>query len=207
MNRIVLAGVVAVASVVAAATAGGSAARAATGTTLENLQTAYDAESNATVRYKAFAEKADAEGYHRVARLFRAASRAEAIHAENHAAAIRALGGTPRAVVAVPEVRSTKQNLRAALAGERRERDTVYPEFIARAKQEGLVDAARTLTLARSAELEHATLFEAALEGLDDQRAAGAPVYVCPACGYTTPTLPERCPATGTPKDKFERVD
>jgi len=200
MNRIVLVALVAVGA------AGGSA-RAATGTTLENLQAAYNGESNASARYKAFAEKADAEGYKAVARLFRAASRSEAIHAQNHAAVIKALGGSPKADLAAAAPKSTKENLQAAIAGESYERDTMYPEFVARAKQDGNGDAVRTLTLARSAEIEHAKLYQAALDGLDGQRAAGAPVYVCPVCGYTSLALPERCPSTGTAKERFERID
>ncbi len=56
-------------------------ATAATGTkTLENLQTAFNGESNANAKYLEFAKKADEEGYTKVASLFRAAARAEEIH-------------------------------------------------------------------------------------------------------------------------------
>src|SRR3974377_925327 len=61
--------------------------------TLDNLNTAFQGESNAAHRYEAFAKKADAEGYAQAARLFRAAARAESIHRENHKQAILALGG------------------------------------------------------------------------------------------------------------------
>jgi len=61
--------------------------------TIDNLNAAFQGESNASNRYQAFAKKADAEGYTYEARLFRAASRAEAIHAQNHSKAIKALGG------------------------------------------------------------------------------------------------------------------
>jgi rubrerythrin len=45
--------------------------------TKENLEKALVGESQAYIRYLAFAEKADEEGYPGVARLFRAASRSE----------------------------------------------------------------------------------------------------------------------------------
>ena len=67
------------------------------GKTLQNLQAAYNGESNAHARYLAFAEQADREGYPQVAVLFRAAARAEEIHLTNHAAVIRQLGATPKA--------------------------------------------------------------------------------------------------------------
>ncbi len=43
--------------------------------TIKNLNTAFQGESNAAHRYALFAEKADAEGYGQVAKLFRAAAR------------------------------------------------------------------------------------------------------------------------------------
>ena len=52
--------------------------------TLDNLNAAFQGESNAAHRYEAFAKKADTEGYAQAARLFRAAARAETIHKENH---------------------------------------------------------------------------------------------------------------------------
>src|SRR5579859_4058468 len=61
--------------------------------TLNNLNAAFQGESNAAHRYEAFAKKADADGYSQAARLFRAASRAESIHKENHKQAILGLGG------------------------------------------------------------------------------------------------------------------
>ena len=47
----------------------------------QNLKEAFAGESQANRKYLAFAKKADEEGYTSVAKLFRAASEAEAIHA------------------------------------------------------------------------------------------------------------------------------
>ena len=66
--------------------------RAAASTTLENLQAAFNGESNAHARYLAFADKADQEGYGEVGSLFRAAAKAEEVHAANHAVVIKKLG-------------------------------------------------------------------------------------------------------------------
>jgi rubrerythrin len=204
MKNLILAALIG--ALVAAATLVGSAGASA-GSTLENLQAAYNGESNASARYKAFAAKADAEGYQGVARLFRAASRSEAIHAGNHAAVIRSLGGTPVADLAAPAVKSTRENLRAAIGGESHERDTMYPEFIERARKDGKADAVRTLTQARVAEIEHAKLYQAALDGLEGQKVASAPIYVCPVCGFTAPTPPATCPGSGTAMERFDRID
>ena len=161
--------------------------------TLKNLQAAYNGESNAHTRYQAFAEKAKAEGYLQVASLFKAAATAEAIHAANHAAVIRKLGETPEAKIEKPEVKSTQENLAAAIKGESYERDTMYPQFIEQAKKENNKDAEQTFQFAVEAEKEHAKFYSQAKDNLKDWREAKKVFYVCPECGYTTDTRTSGC--------------
>ncbi|MCD6575750.1 MAG: rubrerythrin family protein, partial [Nanoarchaeota archaeon] len=52
--------------------------------TEKNVMEAFAGESQANRKYLAFAKKADEEGFHGVAKLFRAAAAAETIHAFNH---------------------------------------------------------------------------------------------------------------------------
>ncbi len=85
--------------------------------TLENLQTAFNGESNAHARYLAFASKQIRKATRGVASLFRAAARAEEIHAANHLAEIKKLGGSAQAKIDSPVVKSTKENLEAAVQG------------------------------------------------------------------------------------------
>lgn len=188
---------------------GARISQAATGTTtLDNLMTAYNGESNAHARYLAFAEKADAEGYGHVASLFRAAARAEEIHAANHAVVIKKLGGVAKADVTAPEVKSTKENLEAAIKGESYERDTMYPEFLAQARKEGNRDALETFNFAKTAEAEHAKLYSQALTNLDSAKGSPAKTYyVCTVCGYTTTQLNfDKCPSCFNPKDKYVSI-
>src|ERR1035437_8894108 len=128
----------------AAVVAGTKTADKDSSRTLENLQAAFNGESNAHNKYLAFAKKAGEEGYGEVASLFRAAAKAEEIHASNHAAVIRKLGAEPKADIHAPEIKSTRENLAVAIAGETYERDTMYPEFIAEAKAVKNSDALRT---------------------------------------------------------------
>jgi rubrerythrin len=181
-----------------------SAVRSA-GETIVNLQTAFDGESNARARYTAFAEKADAEGYGPVASLFRAAARAEEIHAANHAAVLRSMGAGAKATIEAVDVKSTAENLTAAVAGESYERDTMYPTFIKQAEKAGNADAVRTLDLARAAEAEHARLYQEALSSLAAWRGSAKSFYVCPVCGFTTSTVEglANCPSCFTPKEQF----
>lgn len=163
---------------------------------LIDLQMAYEGEINAQARYLAFARQADAEGYGEVASLFRAAARAEQIHADNHAAVIRDLGGIPFARVDGPMVRSTRNNLIAAVQIENEERDRMYPEFIANAMIAGRRDALQTLTRARMAEADHSYLGALALVDLEQLKGSGATdFYVCPRSGRTmTPAQMAACP-------------
>lgn len=177
-------------------------------TTLENLQTAFNGESNAHARYLAFAQKADKDGYGSVAGLFRAAARAEEIHAGNHAKVIKQMGGDPNATIETPNVKSTRENLEAAIKGETYERDVMYPEFLKQARAEYNGKASRTFNLAKDAEAEHATLYTQALASLDQSKGVqSAGFYVCPVCGFTTPTANfANCPSCFTAKEKFEKV-
>ena len=83
----------------------------------EYLKEAFAGESQANRRYLAFAEAADKEGFKQVARLFRAAADAETVHAINHLKALKA-------------IKSTKDNLQEAIAGETHEFTKMYPEMI-----------------------------------------------------------------------------
>jgi rubrerythrin len=175
--------------------------------TLDNLQAAFNGESNAHATYLAFSAKAKAEGSQKTANLFAAAARAEEIHASNHAKVIRALGGEPKADVKKPQVASTRENLQAALKGESYERDIMYPGFLTQARKEGKADAIQTLNLARNAEIEHAKLYKQALDEFEGWKGASANFYVCPVCGWTSMALPaERCPSSFTPKARFQTI-
>ena len=139
----------------------GNAAPAAA-STLDNLQAAFNGESNAQTKYTAFAAKADEEGYGQVASLFRAAAKSESVHASGHAKAIKALSAEPMADIKPLEVKSTKENLEAALIGETYEMETMYPGFIKQAELDKNEQAVRTFKGAMAAETEHAKFYKEA---------------------------------------------
>lgn len=172
--------------------------------TLNDMQAAYNGESNAHATYLAYAEKAQGEGYAKVASFFRAAAKAEEIHATNHAQVIKSLGAEPKANLKAPEVKSTRENLQAAIKGETYERDVMYPGFLTQARKEGKVDAIRSLNYAKTAEAEHARLYQEAFNDLDGWKVQNVAFYVCPVCGYTSTTRPtEKCPSSFTPSIQF----
>lgn len=195
-----------VAMVGLAMTLGLAAGEAPTAKTLENLQTAYNGESNAKAKYDGYAKKAETEGYMGAAVLFRAASKAEGIHAEAHAAVIKKLGAVPTADVKAPAPMSTKENLEDALKGETYEKDTMYPDFIEVAQREGNKDALQSFTYAKTAERGHANLYTEALKDIGAWKAAKS-FWVCTVCGCTLSKITmEKCPSCFNPKDRFVEV-
>ncbi|MDR3746340.1 MAG: rubrerythrin family protein [Acidobacteriaceae bacterium] len=181
--------------------------------TVKNLLSALEGESNASAKYNTFAIKAEADGFRGAASLFRAAARAEQIHATNHARVILQLGGQVSIKLHEIEVGSTLDNLKAALAGEQYEIDPMYPEFIAEATAHNNTAAIRTFHGAMEAEKTHARLYAEAI-ALVESGAKDAwtnkprNFYVCPVCGYTseTPDEHDRCPVCNAPWDKFEVI-
>ena len=182
-------------------------AGSASAETIKNLNTAFQGESNASHRYAAFAQKADAEGFAQTAKLFRAASAAEAVHRDTHRATILELGGS-LAVFSLETVApaTTADNLQSAIKGESYESDTMYPGFIALAKSENNRAAERSFHFAVSAEKEHAALYADALAQLGKNPAVD--YYVCPTCGETVAGLPnkDKCPTCRKPTDKFNKI-
>jgi rubrerythrin len=182
--------------------------------TVANLLAAYEGESNAHIKYVVFAAKADAEGWHGAASLFRAAARAEEIHATNHSRVLKQLGVEAKHQIYPAQVKSTLENLKAALAGEQYEIDTMYPGFIAEATESDIPIAKRSFTWAMEAEKTHARLYAESIELVEKEEmkdswaASACDFYICAACGYTTwtPEEQERCPVCNLAFDKFEVI-
>ncbi len=173
-----------VSSVVLALGANAATSPAAPTKTLANLSAAWQGESNAKLRYQIFADKAEKEGEKQAARLFRAASKAEEIHAAKHAKVIKSMGGTvPEFVRQETTVGTTTENLQAAITGETEEKTTMYPAFIATAKEEGSKKAVKTFERALEVEGDHAVLFAAAIKLIGT--GADSEYSVCPDCGWT----------------------
>ena len=162
--------------------------------TQTNLEAAFAGESQAHMKYLTFADQAEQEGYPEVARLFRAISFAEQVHATNH---LRELGG----------IGDTVANLEMAVRGENYENTEMYPAFNAVAKLQEEKGAMRSIRYALEAEKIHEAMYGEARQMV----AAGsdiksAPVFVCSVCGYTViGEAPDKCPICGAKKEKFRQ--
>lgn len=174
--------------------------------TVKNLLAAFNGESNASVKYAVYSEKAQADGYEAVAALFAAASAAEKLHAAHHAKVIASLGGQAKAEIGTYEGKSIAEMLQDAIAGETEEFTEMYPGFIEQAKKEGNDAAIASFEGAMKAEIVHAKLYQEALENLDAWKEK-IDFFVCPVCGWTeAKAAPERCPICGVPAAKFSKI-
>jgi len=159
----------------------------------QNLRAALAGESQAHIKYAAFAEQARRDGKPNVARLFEAISYAEQVHATTH---LRTLG----------EVGDTARNVEAALGGETFEIEQMYPAYDAVAQLQGEKQAIRGIHFAIEAEKQHQALYNETIALLEAAADRGeALVWVCPICGHTVVGgAPERCPVCNTRGSSFK---
>lgn len=163
--------------------------------TSDNLKEAFAGESQANRRYLAFAKRAESDGFPMIAKLFRAIAEAETIHAHAH---FRAMGG----------VKTTEENLKAAIEGERYEYQEMYPKFLSQAEAEDHKGAAVAFKYAKAVEETHHTLYQQALQAVSGGTdLPNQPIYVCDVCGHTViGEPPEHCPVCGALRKRFFEV-
>lgn len=135
--------------------------------TVANLNKAMQDEANASHKYQLYAQKAEKEGYPQVAKLFRAISTSEFVHFNNHKSAISALGGKPEPVkYREIQVGTTRENIARPITGETKEAESVYPQYIQQARQDGAEQAVNSFTYAMNSEKQHESLLKNALANL-----------------------------------------
>jgi rubrerythrin len=131
--------------------------------THHNLKDAFAGESQANRRYLYFAKVADIEGYPDIAGLFKDTADGETGHAHGHLDHLKQVGdpatGKP--------IGSTEKNLRAAIAGETYEYETMYPGMAKTAREEGFADIGEWFETLAKAEKSHAGRFTQALKSLE----------------------------------------
>ena len=160
--------------------------------TQDNVKAAMAGESQAHIKYLAFAAIAEKEGKANIARLFTAIAYAEQVHATHYLGLLEGIG-------------ATEANLTAAHGGEDFEVESMYPAFQAVATLEGEKEANEGFHLAIEAEKIHRPLYKEAFGkvakggDLDD-----TPIYICGYCGHTgRGEAPDDCPVCKSPKKKF----
>ena len=161
----------------------------------DNLQAAFAGESQANRKYLAFAKQAQADGKPQVAKLFRAAAEAETVHAHAH---LSVLNG----------VKSTAENVQAAIDGEGHEFKEMYPKFIDEAQKEGHDGAVISFRNAMAVEKIHHELYQQALAAVTaGNDLPDTKIFVCNVCGNTVKgQAPDQCPICSAPKRAFTEI-
>jgi len=174
-----------------------------------NLQAAFKGETIASAKYAAYSKKAEQEGLHKIALLFKAASTAENIHANNHKAVLKESGISVPVIEPQYSVGTTRENLEDAIKGETYEVTTMYPQFLTVANEAGDQMALISLNYAYKTEKKHKVMYETALAALNNNTANTLPAvyYVCATCGNTyQTTAPARCGISMTKSGRFIKI-
>lgn len=161
--------------------------------TRENLDAAFAGESQAHMKYLAFAAKAAREGKPNISRLFQAIAHAEQVHAINHLKELAGLG-------------DTVANLEAAISGENFEVEEMYAAYLEVADLQAEKGARQSMTYAIEAEKIHAAMYADAKKAAEAGEDADIDtVHICPVCGFThIGEPPDRCPVCNARKERFK---
>ncbi|MCP3899289.1 MAG: rubrerythrin family protein [Desulfobacteraceae bacterium] len=180
--------------------------------TEKNLLTAFAGESQARNRYTYFASKAKKEGYVQIQSIFEETANHEKEHAKRLFKFLDS-GEELEITASFPAgtIGSTKENLAESAAGEKYEHTSMYPEFAAKAREEGFDDIAKTFESIAVAELYHEQRYNALIENIEKDRVFKREMNVtwrCRNCGYTHEgeEAPDVCPACVHAKAHFELV-
>jgi rubrerythrin len=160
--------------------------------TIDNLMKMYSSGSESNIRYLAFAEAADKEGYPGVSKIFRAVAKAKEFHALSHFKTAKM-------------VDATLENLKQAREEESYDFKNACPPMIQDATAEGAIEARHSLEYAMSIGPIIAKLISKAIGNLDLNEDGS--YYVCPVCGnieYGKP--PGKCPFCGVDSSLFVEI-
>lgn len=180
--------------------------------TEKNILTAFAGESQARNRYTYFAAKAKKEGLHQVAAVFEQTANHEKEHAKRLFKFLE--GGEVELTAAFPAgvIGTTLDNLKASIGGENHEHVSMYPEFAAVAKEEGLEDIAKVFEAIAVAETFHEERFRKLAELIETGmmfKSNEPVVWVCRNCGYlhVGTQAPDECPACAHPQGHYQRKE
>ena len=182
--------------------------------TLKNLTKAFIGESQARNRYTFYAKIAKKEGFEQIAEIFLITADNEREHAKWLYRMINQISEDKEINVeatAPITLKDTKENLKAAIAGENYEYTTMYPEFADAAEKEGFKEIAARLRAIAKAEKHHEERYKKLLGEVENNtvfKKEKKVYWVCRKCGYVHfgEEPPEKCPPCDHPKNYFESM-
>lgn len=166
--------------------------------TKKNLEAAFAGESQAYVKYSAFASKARKDGYQQIGNIFAETAGNEFAHAKLW---FKYLNGG--------DYPSTEDNLAAAAGGENFEWTEMYKEFAEKAREEGFDEIARKMEMVGAIEKHHEERYNKLRERVvnktvfsrDEKKA-----WICLECGNIVyaQKAPKVCPVCNHPESYFQ---
>ena len=165
--------------------------------TIQNLTKAFIGESQARNRYSFYAKIAKKEGYEQIAEVFLLTAEQEKEHAKRLFEHIQELK------------KRSKDNLKAAIAGENYEHTQMYPEFAKIAKKEGLLKIVTRLKAIAIAEKHHEERYKKLLKEVENKtvfKKKKAIWWACRECGYVHfgKKPPTKCPSCDHPQSYYQ---
>jgi rubrerythrin len=185
--------------------------------TIENLAKAFVGESQARNRYTMYSKIAKNEGFEQIADIFLMTADNEREHATWFFRMLNELKSKEKGnldeikveAAAPTTLGTTKENLKAAIAGENFEHSKLYPEFASTAENEGFKEIALRIRAIAIAETHHEERYQKLLKEVE----AGTVFkkgdriwWVCRECGYVHFGIepPEKCPSCSHAKSFYQ---
>ncbi len=187
--------------------------------TIKNLAKAFIGESQARNRYTFYAKVAKNEGYEQINEIFLETAEQEREHAKWLFRLINQLKTDIKEDITeftvdgvVPTtLGNTIENLKAAIAGEHYEYETMYPEFANVAEKEGYTKIAIRLRAIAIAEKHHETRYNKLKKEVENKtvfKKDKKVFWVCRKCGYLHEgnNPPKMCPACDHPSNYYQKM-
>lgn len=165
--------------------------------TEKNLLAAFAGESQASIKYSFYAEKAREDGYEKYAAIIDETAHNEKEHAEIWFKQLNS--GMP----------STAENITDAIAGEHFEWAQMYSDFAKTAREEGFDEIAFLFENVAQIEKHHEDRYTYMLEKVKEGTVFDGDedtVWICRNCGkiYKGKTPPAYCPVCSKPQAYFQ---
>ncbi len=159
---------------------------------LGHLSKIFAEASRAEARNRAFALKAEQEGYPQLARLFRTAAEAKSVQARRHLLMMRG------------KIGSSEENLEEALQQQIIAVEITYPPMIEDAREASKA-VKKALAQSRRTDEEQIRLLS---DAKDDPFAGGErQYYVCQICGHVNEgVVPDKCPVCQAVPGRFKKI-
>ena len=158
----------------------------------ENLQYLLNSVASASIRFLAYATVADEEGYHQVAKLYRAMAETQKVYAVN---AMRIMG----------QIGKTSDNLAEAIDEKTYDFTQLLPTYIEQSDKDGNPVASAAIQAAINTTKGHVKVLNTALDNLGRNKEFD--YWVCGMCGnLDSGDEPAACRICGAAREKFVPV-